>query len=185
MFIDQKCENGSYKKPTGTELYNVERRGERGTRNSSQKVLGRKLETLGKETIKTLSQKEPKLPLVEMVNIVMKHLDPVKFLILSNYTNQILQDLQRYKILNDVISINRKGKVREFDLGKMKVVGKKIKSYNIVPKESYIYVLTLPDYHFLMLQYLGRRWFRTLAYLSDHESYSEFLNIFFTNKTKL
>ncbi|PKY53342.1 hypothetical protein RhiirA4_38929 [Rhizophagus irregularis] len=67
----------------------------------------------------------------------------------------------------------------------MKVVGKKIKSYNIVPKESYIYVLTLPDYHFLMLQYLGRRWFRTLAYLSDHESYSEFLNIFFTNKTKL
>lgn len=88
---------------------------------------------------------------METVNIVMKHLDLAKFLILSNYTNQILQNLQRDKILDDVIGINRKGKVREFDLGKMKVVGKKIRSYNVVPKESYIYVLTLSDYHFLML----------------------------------
>ncbi|PKB99635.1 hypothetical protein RhiirA5_505636 [Rhizophagus irregularis] len=149
-----------------------------------RRVSGRNLEMPGKEAIKTLPQKEPKPPLVETVNIVVKHLDPVKFPILSNYTNQMLQDLQRDKILDDVIGINRKGKVREFDLGKMKVVGKKIGSYNVVPKESYMYVLTLPDYHFLMLRHLGGRWFRALAYLSDHESYSEFLNIFFTNKTK-
>ncbi|PKY53343.1 hypothetical protein RhiirA4_471483 [Rhizophagus irregularis] len=52
MFIDQKCENGSYKKPTGTELYNVERRGERGTRNSSQKSTGKKIGNAGKRNNK-------------------------------------------------------------------------------------------------------------------------------------
>lgn len=67
----------------------------------------------------------------------------------------MLQNLQRDKIFDDVISINRKEKVRAFDHGKMKVVGKKIRSYNVIPKESYIYILILSDYYFLMLRYLG------------------------------
>ncbi|GBC29306.2 hypothetical protein GLOIN_2v1488768 [Rhizophagus irregularis DAOM 181602=DAOM 197198] len=55
--------------------------------------------------------------------------------------------------------------------------------YNVVPKESYIYTLTLTNNHFLMLRHLEERWFRCLAYLINHDSYLEFLNIFFTNKT--
>ncbi|RGB37478.1 hypothetical protein C1646_666138 [Rhizophagus diaphanus] len=52
MFIDQKYENGSYRKPTGTELYNVEKRGERGTGNSSQKNAGKKIENARKRSNK-------------------------------------------------------------------------------------------------------------------------------------
>ncbi|RIA97629.1 hypothetical protein C1645_813871 [Glomus cerebriforme] len=78
-------------------------------------------------------------------------------------------------------------RVRKFKYDKksneMKLVGPNIDSYNVVPKESYMYTLTLPNNHFLMLRYIEERWFRCLAYLTDHESYSEFLNIFFTNKT--
>ncbi|CAB5205239.1 unnamed protein product [Rhizophagus irregularis] len=77
--------------------------------------------------------------------------------------------------------------VREFKYDKkndrMKLVGPNIGPYNVVPKESYIYALTLQNNHFLMLRHIKERWFRCLAYLTDHDSYSEFLNVFFTNKT--
>ncbi|CAB5184606.1 unnamed protein product [Rhizophagus irregularis] len=57
MFIDQKRENGTYRRPTGTELYNVERRGERGTGNSSQKSVGKEFGNAGKRSNKNSSTK--------------------------------------------------------------------------------------------------------------------------------
>ncbi|PKC72550.1 hypothetical protein RhiirA1_411665 [Rhizophagus irregularis] len=68
----------------------------------------------------------------------------------------MLQDLRRDGILNDVIGCCVKGKIRKLRIvdeatGKVELVGQKIGSYNIVPKESYMYTLTLPNYHFLML----------------------------------
>ncbi|UZO18591.1 uncharacterized protein OCT59_009903 [Rhizophagus irregularis] len=128
--------------------------------------------------------KKPKPPLVMKVNIVVKALDSIKFPTLAIYMNQILQDLQKDGILNDVIGLEQ---VREFKYDKksdeMKLVRPNIGFYNVVPKESYIYTLTLTNNHFLMLRHLEERWFRCLAYLINHDSYLEFLNIFFTNKT--
>ncbi|PKY54358.1 hypothetical protein RhiirA4_548178 [Rhizophagus irregularis] len=150
-------------------------------------VSGRQLEQPGKKAIETLRQQEPKPPLVTKVNIVVKILDPIQFPTLSQFTNQMLQDLRRDGILNDVIGCCVQGKIRELRIvdeatGKVELVGQKIGSYNIVPKESYMYTLTLPNYHFLMLRHLRGKWFRCLAYFCDHDSYTNFLNIFYTNK---
>jgi len=81
------------------------------------------------------------------------------------------------------------GEVREYKLNKkgdqIKLIGPSISSYNVIPKGSYMYTLTLPDYYYLMLRHLGKRWFRCLAYFFDHDTYSNFLNIFFTNMNYL
>ncbi|RGB39621.1 hypothetical protein C1646_754256 [Rhizophagus diaphanus] len=129
---------------------------------------------------------KPQAPLVRKVNIVIKNLDPNLFPTLAMYTNQMLENLQRDGILNDVIGLDIIARIREFKSnkkGEMKLIGSNIDHYNVVPKESYIYSLTLPNNHFLELRHLEGRWFRGLAYFSDHNSYTEFLNIFFTNST--
>ncbi|PKC02175.1 hypothetical protein RhiirA5_402507 [Rhizophagus irregularis] len=151
------------------------------------RVTGKQIKNPGKKAMKLLPMQEPKPPLVMKVNIVVKSLDPIQFPTLTSYTNQMLQDLQRDGILNNVIGLDIIGQVREFKYDKkndrMKLVGPNIGPYNVVPKESYIYALTLQNNHFLMLRHIKERWFRCLAYLTDHDSYSEFLNVFFTNKT--
>lgn len=81
-------------------------------------VSGRQIKMPGKKAINSLLQQEPKPPLVTIVNIVIKYLDSVKFPILSRYTNQMLLDLQRDKVLNDVIGHNIKGRIREFKFDK-------------------------------------------------------------------
>lgn len=150
-------------------------------------VPGRRIKRPGKEAMEHLPLQGPRPPLVTSVNIVVKILDPVNFPTLSNYARQMIQGLQRNNILNEVIGRNIKGEVREYKFDKasnrMKIIGSKINSYNIVPKESYIYAMTLPNNHYVMLRHLRGRWFRCLAYFSDHDSYSNFLNVFFTNKT--
>jgi hypothetical protein len=70
-----------------------------------------------KQAMVLLSIKEPKLPLVRKVDIVVKILDPIKFL---TYTNQMLRDLQRNKILNDIIGLDVIGQVREYKFVKKK-----------------------------------------------------------------
>lgn len=78
------------------------------------------------------------------------------------------------------------GVVREFKYNKkrdrMELIGSKLDIYNIVPKESYMYAMILPNGHYLMLRHIVGRWFRGLGYFPNHDSYTQFLNLFFTNK---
>ncbi|CAG8616150.1 14485_t:CDS:2 [Rhizophagus irregularis] len=131
-------------------------------------VPGRRIKRPGKEAMEHLPLQEPRPPLVTSVNIVVKILDPVNFPTLSNYARQMIQDLQRDNILNEVIGRNIKGEVREYKFDKassrMKIIGSKINSYNIVPKESYIYAMTLPNNHYLMLRHL-----RVTTKKKDHQ----------------
>ncbi|CAB5155640.1 hypothetical protein RhiirA5_361275 [Rhizophagus irregularis] len=52
MFIDQKRKNGSYRKPTEIELYNVERKEKQETGNSFQKSARKKIGNAGKKSNK-------------------------------------------------------------------------------------------------------------------------------------
>lgn len=72
------------------------------------------IETPGKRARELLPQQEPKPPLVRKVNIVIKLLDSTKFPVLSKYTNQMIQDLEKENILNDVIGCDVTGIVREY-----------------------------------------------------------------------
>ena len=151
-------------------------------------IPGKQLETPGKQAMVLLPLKEPKPPLVRKVDIVVKILDPIKFPTLTKYTNQMLRDLQRDKILNDVVGLDVIGQVREYKFNikknEMELIGPDIGSRNVVPKESYMYAMTLPDiHHYLMLRHIEGRLFRCLAYFTNHDSYAKFLNVFFTNKT--
>lgn len=151
-------------------------------------VPGRQLERPGKKALYLLPQiLNPKPPLVKTVNIVIKHLDPIKYPILSNYTNMMIQNLQKDNFLHVLIGLSIRAEVREFILDKvsnqLKINGPTITNYHIVPKGSYMYTLYLPNNHFLILRHLKGRWYRALAYFSNHDTYSNFLNVFFTNKT--
>lgn len=57
----------------------------------------------GKKAMQLLPINEPNPPLVRKVNIVVKVLDPTTFPTLTKYPNQMLLDLQKDNILNDVI----------------------------------------------------------------------------------
>lgn len=147
---------------------------------------GMQIERPGKRAMKLLPQQEPKPPLVRKVNIVVKFLDSAKFPTLTKYTYQMIRDLEKDRILNDVIGRDIIGVVREFRYneksGRMELTGSIIDIGDIVPKESYIYAMILPNNHYLMLRHIVGIWFRCLGYFSNHDSYTQFLNIFFTNK---
>ena len=83
-------------------------------------IPGKPIKTPGKQAMVLLLIKEPKPPLVRKVDIVVKILDPIKFPTLTRYTNQMLRDLQRDKILNDVIGLDVIGQVREYKFVKKK-----------------------------------------------------------------
>lgn len=78
-------------------------------------VPGRQLERSGKKTLKLLPQVlNPKPPLVKTVNIIIKHLDPIKYPTLSNYTNMMIQDLQKDNLLHVLVGLSIRTEVREF-----------------------------------------------------------------------
>ncbi|GET03226.1 hypothetical protein GLOIN_2v1551446 [Rhizophagus clarus] len=137
----------------------------------------------GKQAIKLLQQKEPKPPAVMTVNIVVKSLDPIKFPIQQNYMKKMLNDLNNAEILNDVIGLNVKGKIREFKKGETKL-HPVVNVYDIVPKGLNLYALVLPNKQYLILQHVRGRWFRSLAFFTDPNLYSNFLDNFFTNNVK-
>lgn len=141
-------------------------------------IPGKPIKTQGKRAMVLLPIKEPKPPLVRKVDIVVKILDPIKFPTLTRYTNQMLQ---RDKILNDVIGLDVIGQVREYKFVKkneMKLIGTDIGSRNPRNHTSTFYTMTLPDtiHHYLMLRHIE-------GMFANHDSYSRFLNVFFTNKT--
>lgn len=53
------------------------------------------------------------------MNIVVKFLDPIRFPIQSRYTTQMLKDLNDAGILNNVVGLYIKGKIREFKKGEI------------------------------------------------------------------
>lgn len=138
----------------------------------------------GKRAIISLQQKEPKPPSVTKVNIVIKSLDPTKFPIQQRYLKKMLNDLNNTGILNNVIGINVEGKIREFNKGQTKL-RPAVNVYNIVPKGLNMYALILPNGHYLILRHIRGRWFRCLAFFTDHNLYSDFLNNFFTNSMNI
>uniref|UniRef100_U9T1U0 Uncharacterized protein n=1 Tax=Rhizophagus irregularis (strain DAOM 181602 / DAOM 197198 / MUCL 43194) TaxID=747089 RepID=U9T1U0_RHIID len=140
-----------------------------------------------------LPMKEPKLPFVRKVNIVIKALDQTTFSTLTGYTNQMLLDLQKDDILNkvigrDVIEIIRVFKFNKTS-GRMELTGSNIGAFNIVPKELYMYTMILPHNHYSMLRHIEGRWFRDLAYflimIPMHIFLTYSLLIFLTNPKEL
>ncbi|CAI2183558.1 11540_t:CDS:2, partial [Funneliformis geosporum] len=106
-----------------------------------------------KESHINSATKGTKTPSVTTVNIVVKFLDQDKFPILSGYTTQMLQDLNNDGLINDVIGLNIKGKIREFNQNQTSIKPA-VRTYDIVPKCSYMYALLLPNNHYLMLRHL-------------------------------
>ncbi|EXX58247.1 hypothetical protein RirG_199790 [Rhizophagus irregularis DAOM 197198w] len=138
----------------------------------------------GKRAIISLQPREPKPPPVTMVNIVVKSLDPTKFPIQQRYITKTLNDLNNAGILNNVIGLNVKGKIREFNKEKTKL-HPAVSVHDIVPKGLNMYALILPDGQYLILRHIRGRWFRCLAFFTDHNLYSDFLNNFFTNSMNI
>ncbi|RIA88312.1 hypothetical protein C1645_739508 [Glomus cerebriforme] len=107
-----------------------------------------------------LQNPKPKLSLVMTVNIVVKFLDPTRFPVLSRYTTQMLEDLNDAGLLNDVVGLYFKGRIREFRNGEIHLKPN-VDIYDIVPKGSYMYTLVLPRGQYLMLRHHHHEeWFR-------------------------
>ncbi|RGB35947.1 hypothetical protein C1646_758720 [Rhizophagus diaphanus] len=107
----------------------------------------------GKRAIISLQPREPKPPLVTMVNIVVKSLDPTKFPIQQRYITKTLNDLNKAGILNNVIGLNVKGKIREFNKEKTKL-HPAVSVDDIVPKGLNMYALILPNGQYLILRHI-------------------------------
>lgn len=184
--MNLELKNGSPQKRLAGTGRHVNGKREYGIESNNHKNSGNTNRMTGKTSTDPPFAKGAKTATCKKMNIVVKALDPKKFLKSTEYMNRMLQDLRNDKILDDVIGLDIMGEVREYKLNKkgdqIKLIRPNISSYNVVPKGSYMYTLTLPDNHYLMLRHLGERWFRYLAYFSNHDSYSNFLNQYEENR---
>ncbi|RHZ82685.1 hypothetical protein Glove_105g5 [Diversispora epigaea] len=142
-------------------------------------VSGREIIKWGKKNIIVHPPKEPQPPEVSSVNIVIKSLDPTIFPVQSSNTERMLSNLRISGLLEDVVGRNVKGRVRKYK-GETKL-RPAINIHDIVPKGHYIYALVLTNGQYVMLRHIRGRWFRALAYFTDHSLYSNFLDVYFTN----
>jgi hypothetical protein len=92
----------------------------------------------------------------------------------------MIRDLGLLNLLNQIIGRNRNVIIREFNGQELRLdpppnVG------DLVHKEGYLYSIKLSSSSRLILRHLQGRWFRTVAYFSDHLLYSHFLDVYFNN----
>ncbi|CAJ0838333.1 8846_t:CDS:2 [Entrophospora sp. SA101] len=118
-------------------------------------IPGRLIKRPGQRAILELPPKEPQPPEVRNVNIVIKLLDPTMFPIQSRNTEQMLNNLSNSGLLNNVIGLNVRGRVRKYGAGMTK----------LRPAVN------------ILLRHIRGRWFRAIAFFTDHSLYSNFLNL--------
>ena len=144
-------------------------------------VPGRLIRRPGREAIVDLPLRVPQ---PDEGNIMIKQLDPIMFPTLSRCTAQMLNDLNTTGLLNRVIGLNVNCNIRKYQSIQRGAIrlDPPIAVFNIVPKEDGLYAFVLPNGHYIVLRHIRDNWFRALAYFQIHNFYTNFLDIYFTNR---
>jgi hypothetical protein len=147
-------------------------------------VPGRPIRRPGRNAIIELPPREPRPPEVMTANIVINPLDPTMFPTLSGCTVRMSNDLNTAGILNRVIGLNVNCRIRRFQIGENRL-HPPVDVFDIIPKENGLYAFVLPNGHYIVLRHIRDNWFRALAYFQVHDLYTNFLDIYFTNRINM
>ncbi|CAJ0893137.1 2371_t:CDS:2 [Entrophospora sp. SA101] len=139
-------------------------------------IPGRLIKRPGQRAILELPPKEPQPPEVRNVNIVIKLLDPTMFPIQSRNTEQMLNNLSNSGLLNNVIGLNVRGRVRKYGAGMTKLRPAVNILLRHIRAESIIRTIYASQYHkssfsdCSSLRHNGIKIFsnRYLAFMIDH-----------------